>query len=208
MSDELDIIDRLRNEVDMCNNDGVYDIAILCNDAIEEIDRLSKTVKTLTNEANDPGDSRLDWDDLNKFIDDTYKDNDFIVQYGGGGLYRYKGLVTQLLRERSGAYEIAGSLIEHVIISLRALHMIAKASYGLTHRQRNARLDVLCDTIEETIAQMVNDRENYHSFGYTPFSRKDWDTRRLASENLALRRQLDELLGKNQKKKDLDDIPF
>ena len=54
MSDELDIIDRLRNEVDMCNNDGVYDIAILCNDAIEEIDRLSKTVKTLTNEANDP----------------------------------------------------------------------------------------------------------------------------------------------------------
>lgn len=104
-----------------------------------------------------------------------------------------------LKRNRSEAFNVLGSLVEHTVISLRAMHMIAKSCYNLTHRQRDARLDVLCDTIEEAATQLLDDRErNWGYFSAEPFGRKDWDTRRLAGENRRLRMRVEELEAATQ----------
>lgn len=96
-----------------------------------------------------------------------------------------------------------GAFVEHILVSLRALHMIAKSGYGMTHRQRNARLDVLCDTIEEAVKFIINEKSNgIDSYIETPFTRKDWDTRRLAAENHHLRRTIEEMKKKQDEQGD------
>lgn len=93
--------------------------------------------------------------------------------------------------ERAAAIETFGAFQEHVLISLQAMLMIAKQTYSMTHRQKDARLDVLCDTIQETINNIAGDKiREWHSFDRAPFSVKNWDVRQLAATKFRLERDV------------------
>lgn len=92
-------------------------------------------------------------------------------------------------RERRAAIATFGAFQEHVLISLQAMLLIAKQTYGMTHRQKNARMDVLCDTIGEAIANISGDRDRgWYHFDEAPFSVKNWDVRQLAATKFRLER--------------------
>lgn len=103
-----------------------------------------------------------------------------------------------------GAY---AAFVEHTLNSLRALQMIAKSGYSMTHRQRDARLDVLCDTIEEAVKQIINEKNNgLDCYMDAPFTRKDWDTRRLVAENYKLRREIEGFKKEITKKENANEL--
>jgi hypothetical protein len=108
-----------------------------------------------------------------------------------GRIEQVRSAIGYFRGQRDSAYRVLAALIEHCVISLRAIHMIAKSTYGMTHRQKNARMDVLCDTIGEAIQNLMQDKDrDPQYFCHEPFSRKDWDFRKLAGENYRMTREI------------------
>jgi hypothetical protein len=115
----------------------------------------------------------------------------------GGHIKEVQWAIGYFRDQRDSAYRTLAALIEHCIISLRAIHMIAKSTYGMTHQQKNARMDVLCDTIGEAIQNLVQDKDrDPQYFCHEPFSRKDWDFRKLAGENYRMSQEIQDLKEK------------
>lgn len=119
------------------------------------------------------------------------------IFYSGGSIKKAEMIVNNYERERDRAMNMLGSFHEHVIISLRAMELITKQCYGLTHRQQSARMDVLLDTLRETIDKLMEDKSHDWQFvDHEPFTSRNWDFRRLVGENTRLRMQVEELQKK------------
>lgn len=132
---------------------------------------------------------------------------------GRSRIEQVMGATGHFRHQRDSAFRVLGAMVEHTLISLRAIHMVAKSTYGMTHRQKNVRMDVLCDTIEEAIRILIKDRDRGPEyFEHEYFARKDWDFRRLAGENHRLYREITELKEKLKTQEDAipqeDEIPF
>lgn len=178
--------------------------------AEERIRELSDTVSMLDNTIADlpcwtPGDSFTTLEDaklLLRIWHDTQKVLERLVEraeededkprymYLRGSLAeKVTTVVHSYDCERVAAIETFGAFQEHVLVSLQAMLMIAKQTYSMTHRQKDARLDVLCDTIQETINNITGDKiREWHSFDRAPFSVKNWDVRQLAATKFRLER--------------------
>ena len=98
-------------------------------------------------------------------------------------------IVGSYASEQRAAIETLGAFQEHVLISLQAMLMIVKQTYSMTHRQKDARLDMLCDTIQETINNIHGAKNrDWRHFDQAPFSVKNWDVRQLAATKFRLER--------------------
>jgi hypothetical protein len=110
----------------------------------------------------------------------------------GSVIDRANRLLAHYEHERNSALRLLGSLVEHTVISLRAVQMVVKQCHSATHRQIDARLDVAHDAIQEAINVLLDDRSRNWEYMETDlFGRKDWDFRRLAAENARLHRLLE-----------------
>lgn len=114
--------------------------------------------------------------------------------YCGNALDQTMELLNHYEYERNAAANKLGAFVEHMVVSLRAVEMIVKACYGLTHRQQSARMDILLETIQETLVTLMEDRSNSWSMMDTsPFSTKNWDFRRVSGENARLKAEVERL---------------
>lgn len=140
---------------------------------------------------------RVSWleDEYLKFkrwIHDRQADEEYF--YAGNALDQTMHLLSHYEYERNALANKLGAFVEHMVVSLRAVEVIVKACYGLTHRQQSARMDVLLETIQETLTTLMEDRSNAWSMMDTsPFSTKNWDFRRVSGENARLKAEVERL---------------
>ena len=114
--------------------------------------------------------------------------------YASNALDQAMHLLSHYEYERNALANKLGAFVEHMVVSLRAVEMIVKACYGLTHRQQSARMDMLLETIQETLVTLMEDRSNSWSMMDTStFSTKNWDFRRVSGENARLKAEVERL---------------
>jgi len=133
-----------------------------------------------------------EYEGFQRFIASRQADEQWI--HCGNALQQTMELLNHYEYERNAAANKLGAFAEHMVVSLRAVEMIVKACYGLTLRQQSARMDILLETIQETLATLMEDRSNAWSMMDTsPFSTKNWDFRRMAGENARLKAEVERL---------------
>lgn len=127
-----------------------------------------------------------------RYIAGRQSDEQF--HYCGNALDQTMELLNHYEYERNAAANKLGAFVEHIVVSLRAVEMIVKTCYGLTHKQQSARMDVLLETIQETLATLMEDRSHDWSLMDTsPFSTRNWDFRRVTGENARLKAEVERL---------------
>lgn len=131
-----------------------------------------------------------------RFLDERDTEEMRCLRAGNTTTEQVAGLISHYEHQRNSALNLLGSLVENQVISLRALQLIVKQCYGLTHRQQSARLDVVEATIKEAISALMDEKSRDWEYMESDwFGRKDWDFRKLVAENRRLQMQLKEAQG-------------